>query len=235
VAERPLARVVAIMLALAATWLFPGVCAAFENNINRVGGDYKSFDLSPSVNTPYPCAMACKMDPNCRAWTFVRPGIQGPTARCWLKNVRTKGVSDTCCVSGVQRTNKGCVVAGVMRKDIADEDCVEAQGTGCIRRLLTPAQYAACLRAQKPYHKIVNPPKNGSNAGNVATAIATNTVYKQPNGDDSASNKVCAMRAGDTATVVKRGPSSWVQLSNISGGCGGKSGYVWNEGELRLP
>ena len=42
----------------------------------------------------------------------------------------------------------GCLVGGVMRRDIIPADCPEAQRTGCIRRLLSEDQYAACLRAQ---------------------------------------------------------------------------------------
>jgi hypothetical protein len=34
-----------------------------------------------------------------------------------------------------------CLLAGEMRNDIADNDCLEAQRTGCVRRMLTPNQY----------------------------------------------------------------------------------------------
>jgi hypothetical protein len=48
------------------------------------GGDYKNFDIGGSAHGP--CQAACQNDTNCRAWTFVKPGIQGPSARYWLKN-----------------------------------------------------------------------------------------------------------------------------------------------------
>lgn len=102
-------------------------------------------------------------------------------------------------------TKYACLINGVKHYEIKEADC--------------PA-------AQKKYTPKV--PKK-------ATANASNTVYNQPSGDDSASNKVCVMRPGDTAFVVKKGPQSWVLLSGISGGCGGKGGYVWNAGELTLP
>ena len=42
-----------------------------------------------------------------------------------------------------------CLVGGVMRNDIADGDCEEAKRTGCVRSMLTPNQYIACLQANK--------------------------------------------------------------------------------------
>jgi hypothetical protein len=72
-----------------------------EDNTDRAGADYKDFDL------PQPryelCRNACANDPNCRAYTFVRPGVQGSSARCWLKSSAPPGSSSNCCVSGVKR------------------------------------------------------------------------------------------------------------------------------------
>ena len=70
---------------------------------------------------------------------------------------------------------------------------------------------------------------------NLATALQGTTVYKEHSGDESAANKVCEMRVGDAGRVLSKGPDSWVNLGAISGGCGGKSGWVWNDGVLRLP
>lgn len=134
----------------------------------------------------------------------------------------------------------GCMVAGVFRKDIAKADCLEAQSTGCIRHLLTDQQYKNCIAAQpnnKTYHKIVTKKatQTPDATQSLARANASNAVYKKPNGDSSASNKVCTMHSGDTASVLGAGPDSWVHLGNISGGCGGQSGWVWNAGELTVP
>ena len=73
-----------------------------NDNTDRPGSDYKNFDL----NSPDPslCQQACAGDPNCKAFTFVKPGIQGPNARCWLKNTVPAPVSNTCCTSGVKNT-----------------------------------------------------------------------------------------------------------------------------------
>lgn len=75
-------------------------------------------------------------------------------------------------------------------------------------------------------------PKDGGTGK--AKFVAVNKVYKEAN-DNSAANTVCEASPGDTADVVAKGPDNWVQLANISGNCGGKSGFVWNDGELQLP
>jgi hypothetical protein len=43
-----------------------------------------------------------------------------------------------------------CLIGGQIRNDIPEgNDCLEAQRTGCVQRLLTPAQYTSCLQANK--------------------------------------------------------------------------------------
>ena len=67
-----------------------------EWNTNRPGSDYRSFDLpTPSPET---CQSACTGEPGCVAFTYVNPGVQGPSARCWLKNTVPPPTGDTCCV-----------------------------------------------------------------------------------------------------------------------------------------
>ncbi len=72
----------------------------FEPNTNRAGGDYRSFDL-PSP-TPLMCRDACLREPQCRAYTYVKPGVQSPRARCWLKGSVPPPRPDACCDSGVR-------------------------------------------------------------------------------------------------------------------------------------
>ena len=166
-----------------------------------------------------------------------------PSGLVWRERGGNK--FDTVCVTPEERDgkpvskptkNSGCLIGGIVRKDIADSDCNEARTTGCIRRLLTQQQYANCLAAQKGPKEIYvgGKPRQPKDAGK-AKGVASNNVYKQPSGDQSAANKACTMRAGDTASVVSRGPDKWVHLSGISGACGGGSGWVWNAGELVLP
>jgi len=71
-----------------------------EFNTDRQGLDYRDFDLTQS--DPAPCQSSCNADGRCRAWTYVRPGVQGPQARCWLKHTVPAGHSSQCCISGVK-------------------------------------------------------------------------------------------------------------------------------------
>jgi PAN domain len=72
----------------------------FETNIDRMGRDYQSFNLL--APDPQLCFAACEAERLCVAWTYVRPGVQGPTARCWLKNSVPEARTSSCCVSGVK-------------------------------------------------------------------------------------------------------------------------------------
>ncbi len=79
-----------------------------ETGIDRPGGDYKSFDLEPSIGGFAPCKAACEADERCHIWTFVKSGVQGPKARCWLKDKRPPTVvRNNCCVSGVMIKKTG--------------------------------------------------------------------------------------------------------------------------------
>jgi hypothetical protein len=73
-----------------------------EFSIDRYGGDYRSFDIAPDP-TGESCAKACQADNKCRAFTYVRPGYGGASARCYLKDRITKPRRKPCCISGVLR------------------------------------------------------------------------------------------------------------------------------------
>jgi hypothetical protein len=73
-----------------------------EFGIDRIGGDYRAFDL-PSDPSGAACNAACTGDSKCRAFTYVRPGYIGPTARCYLKEKITRPRHKPCCISGVVR------------------------------------------------------------------------------------------------------------------------------------
>jgi len=75
---------------------------AVEFAIDRIGGDYRSFETPPNP-TGKACADACEAETRCRAWTYVRPGYEGPTARCFLKDRLTRPRRKPCCISGVVR------------------------------------------------------------------------------------------------------------------------------------
>ena len=73
-----------------------------ELSTDRPGLDYTSFDL-PSADYRH-CEAACANDGRCKAWTYVQPGAQGPSARCWLKHSIPGAVGSDHCISGVKRT-----------------------------------------------------------------------------------------------------------------------------------
>jgi 1-phosphatidylinositol phosphodiesterase len=72
-----------------------------EPDTDRAGSDYRSFDLPQPA--PELCQSACAAEPQCRAFTYVRPGVQGPSPRCWLKSSVPNPTSNACCTSGVRR------------------------------------------------------------------------------------------------------------------------------------
>jgi len=76
---------------------------SLEPDIDRPGNDYKNFDLTAADANL--CKAACDNEGStCKAWTFVKPGVQGPSARCWLKNTIPPAFTNTCCTSGAPET-----------------------------------------------------------------------------------------------------------------------------------
>ena len=73
-----------------------------EFSIDRTGGDLRNMDVSADP-TGSVCGQACEAESRCRAWTYVRPGYLGPSARCFLKERLTAPRRKPCCVSGVVR------------------------------------------------------------------------------------------------------------------------------------
>jgi hypothetical protein len=73
-----------------------------ESSVDRTGGDYRQADVSKSPNAET-CKQACEADNRCRAWTYVRPGYIGASARCYLKEKITRPRRKPCCMSGVVR------------------------------------------------------------------------------------------------------------------------------------
>jgi hypothetical protein len=73
----------------------------YEPNINRGGSDYRNFQVP--IERYQSCLEACQADEKCKAYTYVRQGVQGRNSVCWLKNAVPAKNSDRCCVSGVIR------------------------------------------------------------------------------------------------------------------------------------
>ena len=91
-------------LIVASVVVFAGISGAalaqpvIEENTDRPGKNFKKVQLrAGDVNE---CIRLCAVDRECRAWTFVKPGVQGPTAVCFLKNPAPDPRPDRCCTSG---------------------------------------------------------------------------------------------------------------------------------------
>jgi hypothetical protein len=71
-----------------------------ERNTDRPGRDYHAFWLD--TDSMRSCQRQCNEDPQCDAYTYVRPGVQGPRARCYLKSGVPDKRANNCCVSGIK-------------------------------------------------------------------------------------------------------------------------------------
>jgi hypothetical protein len=85
------------------------------------------FDLPGSDYTNFPaasfhvCRNSCGGDSRCQAWSWVKPGFQGPAARCYLKNRVPQLVRNNCCNSGSG--------ANIRRQDLTAEDKTDRPGS----------------------------------------------------------------------------------------------------------
>jgi hypothetical protein len=65
---------------------------------NLPGRDYRQFVVGGG---PEECEKACANEaPKCQAFTWVKPGVQGAQAVCWLKSSVPQPTSDPNCTSG---------------------------------------------------------------------------------------------------------------------------------------
>jgi hypothetical protein len=73
--------------------------SGFEMNASRPGADYRIFEIAPH---PEICRNVCLGEAPCAAFSYVAPGVEGPSARCRLKRAVPPLVADACCVSGIK-------------------------------------------------------------------------------------------------------------------------------------
>ena len=74
---------------------------SLEPGMDRLGMDHKRIDLR--VANPELCQSECVADAQCRAFTYVKPGVMGSTPVCFLKSGTPPATSNDCCVSGLKR------------------------------------------------------------------------------------------------------------------------------------
>jgi hypothetical protein len=79
--------------------------SAVEFNTDRPGMDYRSLPVPAGDHAT--CRKLCEADAKCQAWTYVKPGIQGKGAFCWLKHQIPPAVSSPCCISGTKMKSPG--------------------------------------------------------------------------------------------------------------------------------
>ena len=76
----------------------PPTIMFMEFGFDRSGKDYNHFPLTKA--DPGLCQDRCNRENRCRAWTFVKPGVQQERAVCWLKSSVPDRKKSDCCVSG---------------------------------------------------------------------------------------------------------------------------------------
>lgn len=86
----------------------------FAQGIDIPGSDYRNVALNPSptnkdANSPNACQNLCVIEDRCKAWTWVKPGIQGPNAMCWLKAAVPGPINNPNTDSGVKVDGKTVV------------------------------------------------------------------------------------------------------------------------------
>jgi hypothetical protein len=69
-----------------------------EDGVNRPGADYMNYEARYWQD----CEVGCTRESMCKSWTYVRAGVQGPKARCWLKRTVARPVADAHTISGVK-------------------------------------------------------------------------------------------------------------------------------------
>ncbi len=88
-----------------------------ENGVDLPGNDYNSFFVDGGSER---CLAACQLDPKCKAFTWVQPGVQGAKAVCWLKSGVSAPVSNKNCVSGyIKGTKPQDSLAGIKDTSVA--------------------------------------------------------------------------------------------------------------------
>ena len=105
----------AAVLCLAPAFAADTVSVEFAKD--RMGSDYKGFatGIDPDV-----CRNACAADAVCKAYTYVRSGVKGPDAMCYLKSAAPPPTPDNCCISGVKTLATSDLAAAFNTKRVED-------------------------------------------------------------------------------------------------------------------
>lgn len=96
--------------------LFAGPVFAVKG-VDLPGHDYANFP-APSA---YVCRTSCGGESRCQAYSWVRPGVQGPEGRCWLKSSLPAIVKNPCCDAGPRHF--------IAKSDLRAEDGIDRPGS----------------------------------------------------------------------------------------------------------
>lgn len=97
--------------------ILPSLPVQAVDGFDLPGSDYANFNAS----SWFVCRNTCGGDSRCQAWTWVKPGIQGPTGRCWLKHRLPALVKNNCCNSGSRKN--------ISTRDLKAEDRTNRPGS----------------------------------------------------------------------------------------------------------
>jgi hypothetical protein len=145
-------------LSLAALWtrltglaialcLWTGPALALDQGQIRLGADYDIFTIGGEDHRP--CEQACREDPKCKSWTFLKT-----LGQCRLKHSVAPAFPNACCVSDVKRERPNvatdevlCADSAVAAVDAYDLNLVNRCGfTGPLWTSDYRALYRQCLR-----------------------------------------------------------------------------------------
>lgn len=82
-----------------------------EFNTDRPGGDY----AQRAEATPESCRAVCASDPNCQAFTFMKPQAGSSVGHCFLKRTVPTAAGNTCCISAKRKSTQEEMLGNIGR------------------------------------------------------------------------------------------------------------------------
>lgn len=157
------------------------IAPGMENDTDRGGSDYRSFFLD--ARKPELCQDACLKENNrCRAWTYVRPGVQAEKPVCYLKDRVPNTAANTCCISGVAPSDADTVrEPGGFAPTSPDKSKGAAAESGGLAGALNPGMENDTDRPGNDYNRFVltvPSPKNCKAACDADTGCAAWTYVR---------------------------------------------------------
>lgn len=85
---------------------------------DMMGGDKAAYYIHDAGT----CEAACDRAGDCRGWTWVKPGVQGPQAVCYLKNQLLPARRSDCCISGYRGDRSAAASMRQFRFDVGQKE-----------------------------------------------------------------------------------------------------------------